>query len=326
MHWLTLILVSACILGCLELPDDQGTRVHTAPLCHAEPAPLPECDRACDRVVDCAVDHCKGYPWSNTRPVADACYATCDATSQAIFEADTCDDVLALFPEVHSYCEENPCEASCDYLSACIIEGCPAHDLASQDDLFNGCLRDCDPDGAGWVWDFASCQDLVSALSQGDDTFRTWCEGTPSGCAPESTCSAYATKISGCVLSLCNGNADPFEAGLTSLIQLNCAFGDECPPPAEVEGFLNPELTCDVIAGIANDPTFGTFCDGTAIDPSATENACAALRACPEAGWLPDNATCNAFINILPNTSAVVPCMDTARDCPALLSCLEAAP
>ncbi len=306
----------------------------TTPACPAvpdaaTPATLPPCERACDRLVDCATAACDGFAWANAGGLAESCAAACDPNFAAtLLDAPDCEATLIAVagrrPDFAQRCADDPCAGACARLGDCIVERCPAIDATAGQQITADCRSNCDPAGAAWVEQVPTCGGLVDALAANDPNFQRACEGETPGCADAPACQAYAAKVSECLLLHCDGRADPYGEGLTQVLFDYCSQAADCPPRSAVLGIAAPEVGCDHpwLREIGPAPPFDGLC-AERVPAAEVLEACSAVVACPGTEGLGSPEICAVYVAIRPDAEAVTACVRAAADCAAVYPCLE---
>ena len=291
---------------------------------------LPPCYRACDRVTACGVAACVGYDWASAGALFEACFSACDASwADALLAAAGCPDVTtaaaARLPGYEASCAANPCDAACDAFAACVVEGCEAVDAALQPSIATDCHGWCTPASSVWMGE-TPCADLLAALSQGDPTFETTCHGAASACQGPELCDPWGAKMAGCIAAHCEGNADPYQAGLAVLLSAVCQRDAACPSQADVQAVLDPSVTCDTawLQSLGHDAPFTALCEGSlGVEPGQVQAACQLLATCPGAAWLAGVDGCSAFLAVAADVAQRTQCLLAAVDCTGAYACLE---
>ena len=290
---------------------------------------LPPCEAACDRLVDCAVPACPGFEWTTAGLLAGDCHAVCDdGFVTAVAAAADCEAVLAGpgagVAVLSERCEENPCDFSCGWLAQCLVSECPAFGASLEEPVREDCVRTCVPDEISWVTGFATCADLVAAITSADAAFREDCQGVPDDCADAESCDPYAARIASCFVENCEGQADDYETGLRWLFADFCRNGEPCTSARDVAVILDPALTCtdSPLGEIGAYPPFDGLCLGTnGVLPAAVREACGEVMACAGTGWLPDVDACMAMIALQETAAAITACVGAAEGCGQLFEC-----
>lgn len=293
-------------------------------------APIPElppCTLACDRVVDCATEACSGVDWRTAGLAYTACAEACgDLFAERILEAESCDTVmdyaLRQSADLDTLCEADICELACEHFADCVIEGCLNFDENRRGDLVNGCMNDCTDEDSGDMLN-ASCQDLMSALSA-DEQFMRLCQEPPT-CAGEELCGPYSEKVGGCLVEQCNGNADPFAAGLREALFMFCLDDQDCVTNVEAGIILSESVTCqsDELRNLGSDPLFEPMCTGT-VGASHDElmAVCNALLGCGIDLGSADR--CAVLLALDATAASIVECVNSAAGCLAVFACMGA--
>jgi len=298
-----------------------------------EPRPLwvlPPCYRACDRVTACGVAACQGYDWASAGLLFEACFQACDeAWAAGVLDQPACAGVEAAAAEAladyAAACTANPCGAACDAFAACVVTACEALDPGLAAGIASDCHAWCTPPSSAWMIE-TPCADLVAALSEGDPGFAQACHGAPSTCAGPDLCQPWADKVTGCIVAHCGGHADAYRAGLVHLLATLCTSDPQCPAPADVQGGLNPAVTCDTpgFDTLGSEPPFTELCAGTVgVTPEQVGQACALLAGCPGAEWLGGVEGCSAFLVLASTAAQRTQCLIAAPDCTGAYACLE---
>lgn len=289
-------------------------------------AGLPACDLACDRVVDCMVTDCAALGYKRAGTANQACLQVCDAAwAGTVLAHDACGDVVGAGAErsveLKSLCEVPLCDTACERYASCAIAECSALGDESRGELLVGCADFCKEDEADGLLQ-ASCSDLIGALKM-EPAFANICElGT--GCSDAPGCIAYAEKVTGCIVSSCEPQADGFRIGLNELLFAACMDPEDCTQVGSVAYLTAESTTCESegLVALASHPTFTGFCDP---DDGAEEwvlrGACDAVSACPFYVEFGSTERCVATLAIGENAAVLASCLTATTDCSEQAQC-----
>ncbi|MCP4601763.1 MAG: hypothetical protein GY847_14810 [Proteobacteria bacterium] len=292
---------------------------------------LPPCVKACDRIVECAVDVCDGIGWQTSGVAFSACKDDCsEEFAEQVLTATGCADQLELAKEQSSdfvrLCDASICDIACEHLSGCLVEECPNFDTDDVDGLFEDCASDCDDENAGEMLS-GSCDDIL-IMAEYDPFFEALCMGD-TDCPGSDLCVRYAGKMGGCFIEHCNGNADPFLEGLTELfigycMDTNKEDEEECPPISVVEYIVDDSVTCDspTLENVGTEEPFDEMCDGTlGVEYDELKEACETLSNC---GFdLGSIDLCTILLSLSEEPPTIVTCIATSQNCTLAAVCLE---
>jgi hypothetical protein len=292
---------------------------------------LPVCYQACDRVVSCAVSSCNGYNWAVAGEVFETCFSACgDSTAEDLLAEESCEGVLAwaagTLPGFQDGCGADPCAAACDKFAGCVVTECPAVEEPVRPQIAQMCMDSCVPETVAWVLAASDCGQLVKPIADADRAFKQGCYGSTGACATAEQCAEYAGKVAACIVEHCEGNADPYKAGLVAATADYCAKSENCPPVDAVEYVLWPAVTCDSegLSTVGKDPPFTAMCEGTlGATPDQVKQACVNLMACPGAEWLASQDLCMVFLAFLDDPGTRIACLAQAAACNEVYGCLE---
>ena len=287
---------------------------------------LSACERACDRVVDCAVNACQGADWRTAGEVNGACSDACDEQlAEAVLGESDCDGVfemaVAAAPKIQQICDSDICETACDHFADCVIQECEAVVPANRGAYADSCIMWCDDENAGQLLG-ADCVPLVESL-QDEPAFAASCsEGDV--CAQPDDCAAYAKKVSGCLVDNCGVESEPFGPGLEQAFAANCDDPMECPSAGEA-AYVNAETTTCDSDGLVDLPELPVF-DGLCNPPPGATGpevraACEAIETCPFFVSLASVDLCMVSLAFDPDTPAFVTCLLAGADCTEQEAC-----
>lgn len=311
-------------------PDCRVSDAATA-LPDAEPAPpLPACERACDRVVDCATDGCDGYDWTNAGRLTAECHGVCGGRfAEEMLSLGSCDEVserLAFsLPGYPQACAENPCFTACRRLGRCIVQECAGFELPADQQIAADCASRCAPGDVAWIEGAGSCEEIVGAIADADPMFGRACRGDAPECATADVCDAYGEKVTTCMLAHCDGRLDAYAEGLQQVLSGYCHTDEACPDRMTVAAIISDDVGCDHpwLRDVGPAPPFGALCAGEVPPEEEVRQACAALLACPGAEGLRNLELCAVFVALRGDVWDAVPCLLAAADCPGRFACLE---
>lgn len=294
---------------------------------------LPPCDRACDRVVRCAVDACTGFSWINAGGLVEGCLAACDpATADTLEAAGDCGAVLDVArsksPGFDAACASDACASACDHFAGCLVEACPGITDAFGAQLEIDCQKTCTPVQAAQILAVEDCQTLAGYLRADSPEFAKTCAGRVDRpvCAGMDLCGPYADKVTSCMQAHCGEPLEPWEAAVHALVLEHCLHGDDCPPASGVAQVLQPAVTCEVppLAQVGPAPPFTALCDGsTPVTAAEMTAACEKIIACPGGDALVSAEVCAVLIAVRPDAADRAACLLDAEGCAAIYGCLE---
>ncbi len=288
---------------------------------------LSPCMLACDRVVDCTAEACSGVDWRTARLAYTACARSCDdGFAEAIQGAGSCDAVVAdarqRIEELNTLCDADICQLACDHFANCVIAACPNFAEDDRDDLIRGCADSCTDEDSGDMLN-ATCDDLMVALSE-EERFMASCQD-PIVCSGADLCGPYSDKVSGCIVELCSGNADPFATGLQEAIAAFCMDDEDCVSTVDATFILDASITCDSpeLRNLGADPPFDRLCAGTlGVSHGELVAACNTLLGCGADLGSVDRCTVLLALSDDPESNAQ--CIAAAAGCTAAFACVGA--
>ncbi len=291
---------------------------------------LPPCERACDRVVDCATDACEGFNWTNAARLAHDCHGVCGGDfAEQMLAFGSCEEVgqgLAVsLPDYPQACETNPCFSACERLGRCVVQECPAIAAPADQQIANDCVGRCNPGDVAWIESAESCGAIVGAIADADPSFARNCRGEEASCPPLEACEGYGEKATGCMLRHCEGNLDAHAEGLRQALTAYCHTDENCPDRLAIEALLEEEVGCDHpwLRELGPAPPFGEMCAGRVPPAAELHGACEAFMACPGSEGLRTVALCGVFLALRADTFEATACMLAAEGCAEVYPCLE---
>jgi hypothetical protein len=288
----------------------------------AEPSP---CTPACDRVVQCAIEACSGIDSRTESLARAACNRVCvNLFAKRVLDAPDCEAVMSHARrqslELVELCDADICLLACEHYADCAVESCPNFTEMVRPDITADCMNDCTDPSSGEMLN-ASCPELMAART-GDERFMQACQG-PVTCVGEQLCIPYAAKVSDCLVERCNGNADPFAAGLEEALLAACLDPRHCVTNLEAERILDDAVGCDSseLDNLASDPAYEPICAGAVgVGYEELVAVCSALRNCGiDLGSLD---TCAVALATDSGAASMVECVGSSAGCLAIFTCL----